>query len=86
MRSRDTTPDQRLGALLALLLALVALAAPSAQAQSDWPSFRGGPEMTGVARETLPARPRLLWTYRASGPIEATAAIVGDTVRGHPRR
>ncbi len=47
---------------------------------ADWPSFRGGPEMTGVAGSQLPAKLELLWTYEAGSAVESTAAIAGDRV------
>jgi outer membrane protein assembly factor BamB len=46
----------------------------------DWPSFRGNPQLTGVATGKLPDNPKLLWTYQTEEGIESTAAIAGKTV------
>jgi outer membrane protein assembly factor BamB len=46
----------------------------------DWPLFRGNPLQTGVASTELPAQLKLRWKFRAQDGVEATAAIVGDTV------
>ncbi|MBI1922915.1 hypothetical protein HYR99_01560 [Candidatus Poribacteria bacterium] len=40
-------------------------------AQSEWPSFRGNPQLTGVAIGDLPENPQLLWTFKASDSIES---------------
>jgi outer membrane protein assembly factor BamB len=42
----------------------------------DWPSFRGGTEMRGVAPCALPRKMALLWSRDTDSSIEATAAIV----------
>jgi outer membrane protein assembly factor BamB len=48
---------------------------------AGWPLFRGDPQATGVATETLPEQLDLLWTFStAKGGFESTAAIVGGTV------
>ena len=60
-------------------------------AWSDWPSFRGGPRLTGVAASPLAGGLELLWVLDTaaygdsaakggSGGIESTAAISGGTV------
>ena len=59
------------------LAALVSLA--HAGGADDWPSFRGGPQLTGVAA-TLPRELKLLWTYVEESGIESTVAIVDTTV------
>src|ERR1035437_7465277 len=46
----------------------------------DWPMFRGGPTLAGVAGGSLPDRLSLLWTFKAAGPVKSSAAIVGDRV------
>jgi len=46
----------------------------------SWPSFRGNPQMTGVATSTLPAKPVLLWTFETDEAVSSTAAIVAGVV------
>ena len=46
----------------------------------DWASFRGNPQLTGVADSELPGNPQLLWTFQAGDMIESTAAVVDGTV------
>jgi outer membrane protein assembly factor BamB len=45
-----------------------------------WRVFRGDLPMTGVARGTLPAQPKLLWAVELGSDIESTAAIADGTV------
>jgi outer membrane protein assembly factor BamB len=45
-----------------------------------WPLFRGNALQTGVAACTLPEQLAVRWTFEAKDSIEATAAIVGNTV------
>jgi outer membrane protein assembly factor BamB len=47
---------------------------------ADWPMFRGGPALLGVAEGSLPAKPALLWSFKTGGPVKSSAAIVGDRV------
>ena len=46
----------------------------------NWTSFRGNPQLTGVADSALPDNPQLLWTFQAGDMIESTAAVVDGTV------
>lgn len=46
----------------------------------DWASFRGNPQLTGVATTPLPNTLEMLWTFQAKGIIESTAAVVDNTV------
>jgi outer membrane protein assembly factor BamB len=46
----------------------------------DWPMFRGGPALTGIAASNLPERLALLWTFKAAGPVKSSPAIVQDRV------
>ena len=55
-------------------------AGATAAPPDDWPQFRGNSALTGVARSTLPDKPRLLWTYEAGESVESSAAIAGGTV------
>src|SRR5947209_11199750 len=47
---------------------------------SDWPMFRGGPALLGVAGGSLPASLNLLWKIKTAGPVKSSAAIVKDRV------
>ncbi len=47
---------------------------------SNWMSFRGNPQLTGVATGSLPENPQLLWTFKTEDGIESTAAIFDGTV------
>ena len=46
----------------------------------NWTSFRGNPQLTGVADTQLPDKPQLLWTFQAGDIIESTAAVVDGTL------
>ena len=47
---------------------------------AEWPMFRGGPALAGVAAGDLPARPTLLWSFKTGGAVKSSAAIVGGRV------
>jgi len=66
--------------LLAGTLCLAGRTVASAADAADWPSFRGSPDMRGVAQSELPAKPELLWTHEAGSKILSSAAIAGDSV------
>ena len=46
----------------------------------DWVSFRGNPQLTGVAIGIFPEKPQLLWTFETGEGIESSAAISAGTV------
>ena len=52
----------------------------SQASSDDWLSFRGNPQLTGVATGKLPENPELLWTFEAGDGIESTAAVAEGTV------
>ena len=55
---------------------------PIGQSQAssdDWLSFRGNPQLTGVATGELPENLELLWTFETEDAIESTAAIAAGT-------
>ena len=59
------------------------LISPIGQSQAssdDWLSFRGNPQLTGVATGELPENLELLWTFETGDGIESTAAIAAGTV------
>ena len=64
----------------ATFLILVLLLSIANATLGNWTSFRGNPQLTGVAASQLPDNPQLLWTFQAADMIEATAAIADGTV------
>ena len=52
----------------------------AAPARGDWTQFRGGPALSGVAADPLPARLALAWTFEAEDGVESSPAIAGGTV------
>lgn len=52
----------------------------SQASSDDWLSFRGNPQLTGVATGELPENLELLWTFETEDGIESTAAIATGTV------
>ncbi|MCH8149595.1 MAG: PQQ-binding-like beta-propeller repeat protein [Planctomycetes bacterium] len=73
----------RLGVLIALALFTTASSsAADAPCATDecWPMFRGDPQLTGVARCSLPKDLAVLWTFETPEPITSTAAIVDGVV------
>ncbi|MEQ2009531.1 MAG: PQQ-binding-like beta-propeller repeat protein, partial [Limisphaerales bacterium] len=65
-------------AVAAPALAPKAVALPVSSA--DWPQFRGGPELRGVAAGKLADKLDLLWSFKTGGPVKSSAAIVGGNV------
>ncbi len=47
---------------------------------TSWASFRNGNQQLGIATSKLPDELELLWKYKATDGVPATAAIVGDRV------
>ena len=64
----------------ATFLILVLLLSIANTTLGNWVSFRGNPQLTGVADSELPDNPQLLWTFQAGDMIESTAAVVDGTV------
>ena len=52
----------------------------SQASSEDWLSFRGNPQLTGVAISELPENLEPLWAFDAEDGIESTAAIAAGTV------
>ena len=52
----------------------------SQTSSDEWLSFRGNPQLTGVATSELPENLQLLWAFKAEDGIESTAAIAAGTV------
>jgi outer membrane protein assembly factor BamB len=56
------------------------LAASGRGTAADWPVFRGGPEMTGVAVAKLPDQLAERWAFKCKDVVEAAPAVVGGVV------
>src|SRR5262245_34655352 len=50
------------------------------QTADAWPSFRGNPQLTGVAMGTLPDKLEVRWKVDVKEPVTSTAAIVNGVV------
>lgn len=74
---QKATAQRRVPATFLALLLLLSIANATL---GNWASFRGNPQLTGVANSLLPDNPQLLWTFQAGDMIESTAAIVDRTV------
>jgi len=53
--------------------------APAALA-TEWPLFRGTPQMLGIGTAKLPDQLDELWTFKTGNAIEGAPAVVGDVV------
>src|SRR5277367_2390335 len=62
------------------IFGLALISSLAAHASGDWPMFRGGPALTGIAAASLPDDLKLLWSYKTAGPIKSSAAIVNHEV------
>jgi len=47
---------------------------------ADWPMYRGGPSLRGLASGSLPEKPSLLWTFNSKDEVRGSLAVVGDRV------
>lgn len=72
----EATAQRRVPATLLILLLLFV----ANTTFGNWTSFRGDPQLTGVADSQLPENPQLLWTFQAGDMIESTAAVVDGRV------
>ncbi|MBL9173651.1 MAG: PQQ-binding-like beta-propeller repeat protein [Verrucomicrobiales bacterium] len=61
-------------------IAVLGLRPFEVRAASEWPMFRGNPQLTGVTSASLPDKPALKWTFKTGGPVKSSAAILGDRV------
>ena len=48
--------------------------------EKQWPMFRGGPDLRGVARSILPAQLKNVWSYKTEGPVKSSPAIADGRV------
>lgn len=60
----------------------VAMQQPShaAATASEWPHYRGNPQLPGVAVGEIGAQPTLAWTFQSKGEILSSPTIADDTV------
>src|SRR5258708_999147 len=65
----------RCASLVMLLLAPM-IACPA----GDWPMFRGGPDLRGIAAGPLPEKFGLAWRFKTAGPVKSSAAVVNQQV------
>ena len=77
--SNFDTIERRLFSAVILGIILI-LDGQSRAVADDWMSFRGNPQLTGVAAGDFPESPELLWTFETGEGIESTAAISAGTV------
>src|SRR2546428_6336432 len=68
------------GALWLLTSILTAAPPPASSSPTEWPMFRGGPSLLGVAPVTLPKELALSWKWKTQGQVKSSAAIVGGRV------
>ena len=61
-------------------IAVILFSSLSLNLFADWPMYRGGPSLRGVATGTLPEKPSLLWTFNSKDEVRGSLAIVGDRV------
>src|SRR5215831_18954263 len=65
-----------IGRLAACALAVLG----SEAAAADWPMFRGGPALLGVAEGSLPDKLSLLWSFKTGGAVKSSAAVAEGRV------
>ncbi len=53
---------------------------PTTQALADWPMYRGGPELLGLAQGRLAQELKLLWRFKTEGAVKSSPAVVGGRV------
>lgn len=64
-----------------LLIAIFALAFNlNAQPTDSWPIFRGDQNLTGVSKTTVPASPKLLWTFETGDNIKSSPVVANGKV------
>ena len=77
LKKPKATAQRRVPATFFILVLLLGIANITS---GNWVSFRGNPQLTGVADSELSDNPQLLWTFQAADMIESTAAVVDGTV------
>src|SRR5579862_1476640 len=66
--------------LLRSVIALGICCAAGELPAAGWPVFRGNPALTGVANDSLPAKPSLLWSFKTGGQVRSSGVIGGGKV------
>ena len=79
---RITNHVSRFTFYILLSYILICSIGQSQASTDDWLSFRGNPQLTGVATAELPENLELLWIFETEDGIESTAAIAAGTVYG----
>ena len=51
-----------------------------AQTTDSWPIFRGDQNLTGVSKTTIPASPKLLWTFETGDNIKSAPVVANGKV------
>ena len=77
---RGTCGISRFTLYISLVYVLIYSAGHSQASSDDWLSFRGNPQLTGVAASKLPENLELLWIFETADGVESTAAIATGTV------
>lgn len=72
---KPTSPAFRVAAL-----GLAVFAVSFVRAATNWPMFRGNPQLTGVAEAKVPTKPTLKWTFKSGAEVKSSPAIVGGKV------
>ena len=76
-KAKATETHRSVPAAFLILLLLLSIANATL---GNWTSFRGNPQLTGVADSQLPDTLQLLWTFQAGDMIESTATVADGTV------
>ena len=77
LKKSKATAQRRVLATFFILLLLLSIANATL---GNWTSFRGNPQLTGIADSELADNPQLLWTFQAGDMIESTAAVADGIV------
>src|SRR5437016_8763090 len=64
----------------ALFLGWLYLGIISKVEAAEWPMFRGGPALLGVAEGGLPDKLTQLWSFKTGSAVKSSAAIAQDRV------
>ena len=77
LKNLKATAHRRVPAIFLILVLLLNITNATL---GNWVSFRGNPQLTGVADSQVPDNLQLLWTFQAGDMIESTAAVIEGTV------
>ncbi len=73
---------------LVVLLAFAPFMQHHLYAQSEWPNFRGDPQLSGTSLADIPAQPELRWSFKTgdaikAAPVVSEGIIVAGSVDGN---